>query len=68
MEKLVSGKRYWFKSGNYVYSGLFGGEIDEWGAIILRQRNGNEWAIPLEDIYATEKEAQDNTQNHIVRN
>lgn len=59
-KKLIPGKRYWFRNGNCIYSGLFGGEINEQKCAVLHRRNGDEWAIPLEHVYATAKEAQSN--------
>lgn len=51
LSQLKAGQRYWFSSGYYIYSGLYGGEIKMCGTndnvplAILHDRSGNEWAI-----------------------
>lgn len=65
---LISGKRYWFRDRECIYSGLYGGEIDEHnGNAILQRRNGDRWSIPLKDLYATSREAQGNIKYCIMK-
>lgn len=51
LSQLKVGRRYWFSSGYYIYSGLYGGRIKMYGTsnnahlAILQDRSGNEWAI-----------------------
>ena len=59
---LQQGKRYWFFTGDHICSGLYDGEtIGKNGDMIVLYGKRSEfvWSIPIEDVYATKKEAVD---------
>ena len=55
---LQPGKRYWFYTGEFICSGLYGGEA-KGDMLVLYCKNGDVWSISRWHVYATKKEAVD---------
>ncbi len=56
-DNLKAGTRYWFSSGYRIRSGLYDGETDSHNDnVIIYEKNGVRWSIPIEDLYKCEKD------------
>lgn len=71
MKSFQNGKRYWFRNGKIIYSGIYNeincrSEECRPGCVVLVRKNGDQWLIKKSHVFSSKEKAIKGLTGYII--